>query len=161
MHLFLQLFFKHQREIDVKEGKFTPLKDSWFELETKETNGDTKVLKVRLKADEKMYDQWKTKLENAIKMKEEKPKFSSDDDSDRKEPFRNYFCYHNCQLILLLAESDRPDPMEVYGPASYGDEYYGENSQRKPKPGSDSSFDYDDHSGTLCMSNYSHIITDF
>ena len=84
MHLFLQLFFKHQREIDVKEGKFTPLKDSWFELETKETNGDTKVLKVRLKADEKMYDQWKTKLENAIKMKEEEPKVPSDDDSDRK-----------------------------------------------------------------------------
>ena len=54
--------------------------------------------------------------------------------------------------------------MEVYGPASYGSEYYGENSQRmKNKPGSDSSFEYDDHSGTLslCMMNFSHIINDF
>ena len=70
----------------------------------------------------------------------------------------------NCQLILLLAESDHLDPMEVYGPASYGSEYYGENSQRmKNKPGSDSSFEYDDHSGTLslCMMNFSHIINDF
>ena len=78
---------KPQREIDVRKGKFTPLnRDSWFVLETKETNGDTKV--VRLKADEKMYDQWKTKLENAFKMKEEKEKeeFSSDGDSERKEP---------------------------------------------------------------------------
>ena len=65
---------KHQREIDVKEGKFTPLKDSWFELEMKETNGDTKV---RLKADEKMYDEWRAKLENAFKMKEEEEKRKS------------------------------------------------------------------------------------
>ena len=88
---------KLQREINVRKGKFTPLnRDSWFVLETKETNGDTKV--VRLKADEKMYDQWKTKLENAFKMKEEPQiKFSSDSDSEseRKEPFDNNFCHHN------------------------------------------------------------------
>ena len=86
---------KLQREIDVRKGKFTPLnKDSWFDLETKETNGGTKV--DRLKADEKMYNQWKTKLENAFKMKEEpQEKFSSDSDSERKEPFENNFCHHN------------------------------------------------------------------
>ena len=75
---FLKL--KLQREIDVRKGKFTPLKDSWFDLETKEANGSTKV--VRLKADEKMYDQWKAKLENAFKMKEKTVDFSSDDDSE-------------------------------------------------------------------------------
>ena len=69
---------KLQREIDVRKGKFNPLnRDSWFDLETKETNGNTTV--VRLKADKKMYDQWKTKLENAFKMKEEK---DSDGDSE-------------------------------------------------------------------------------
>ena len=79
---YLSTHFKLQREIDVRKGKFTPLKDSWFDLETKEANGSTKV--VRLKADEKMYDQWKAKLENAFKMKEEK--FSSDErDSTRKD----------------------------------------------------------------------------
>ena len=68
--------FKLQREIDVKKGKFIPHKDSWFDLET---NGDTKAF--RLRADEKMYEQWKAKLENAFKMKE---KFSSDErDSTR------------------------------------------------------------------------------
>ena len=78
MHILVHPF-KHQREIDVKKGKFTPSKDSWFDLET---NGDTKAF--RLKADEKMYDQWKAKLENAFKMKEEK--FSSDErDSTRKD----------------------------------------------------------------------------
>ena len=49
-------------------------------METKEANGNPKV--IRLKADEKMYDQWKSKLENAFKMKEKPEKFSSDDDSE-------------------------------------------------------------------------------
>ena len=50
------------------------------------------------------------------------------------------------------------DPMDAYD-----SEYYGENGQQKNKPGSDSSFDYVDHGGTLClcMNNYSHIINDF
>ena len=101
LHLFLTTnFLKLQREINVRKGKFTPLKDSWFELEMKETNGDTKV---RLKADEKMYDQWKTKLENAFKMPEEpEDKFSSDDESERKEPLENNFCHHNCQALVQV-----------------------------------------------------------
>ena len=49
-------------------------------METKEANGTTKV--IRLKADEKMYDQWKIKLENAFKMKKKIETFSSDDDSE-------------------------------------------------------------------------------
>ena len=68
-------------------------------------------------------------------------------------------------MIPLLAEPEHLDPMEVYNQEAYDDEYYGENSQRKPKPGSDSSFDYDDNGGTgtlcLCMNNHSHIISDF
>ena len=78
--LFLFHSFKLQREIDVKKGKFISHKDSWFDLET---NGDNKPF--RLKADEKMYDQWKAKLENAFKKKEPTDKFSSDErDSTRK-----------------------------------------------------------------------------
>ena len=38
------------------------------------------------------------------------------------------------------------DPMDAYD-----SEYYGENGQQKNKPGSDSSFDYVDHGGTLCL----------
>ena len=92
---------KLQREIDVRKGKFNPLnRDSWFDLETKKTNGDTTV--VRLQADKKTYDQWKTKLENAFRMKEEKEKFSSDGDSECKEPFENNFCHHNCQALVQV-----------------------------------------------------------
>ena len=57
-------------------------------METKEANGNPKV--IRLKADEKMYDQWKIKLENAFKMKEKKEKFSSDDDSEDERKWAFY-----------------------------------------------------------------------
>ena len=59
--------FKLQSKINVRKGRFTPQKDFWFDLEGKENDRDKKVC---LKADEKSYDQWKTKLENSFKMKE-------------------------------------------------------------------------------------------
>ena len=64
------------------KGSFTPRGDSWFDLEVKEINGESKV--IRLKADEKMYEDWKAALENAFKMREKKPseELSSEEDEE-------------------------------------------------------------------------------
>ena len=142
-------------------------------METKEANGNPKV--IRLKADEKMYDQWKIKLENAFKMKLKKEKFSSDDDSEdeRKWAFYVSSCLKSTSPMLgkfqcktkdiihcFVEQPSVVDPMDFYEQEHAYDEqqyYYGENGeqliQTKSKRESDSSFDYNsDHEngGTKC-----------